>query len=268
MLFLRRDQAPISGAAWSEIDEEATRTLRLHMGARRLVDFVGPRGWNEACVNLGTTTDAGGFIEGVEAAARRVQPLLEIRVPFTLARAELEDVDRGKANPDLDAVVDAAKVLAHAEGKTMFHGHGGTGVIGIADGSPHDTIGLEADPERLPGAAADAVNVLRDHGIEGPYGIALGPDAYARLVQAPAGGGYPALDRLRNVLSGPVVWAPALDGGVVVSVRGGDNVLHVGQDASVGFRDHTEEAVRLFLVETFTLLGLTPEAAVRLRADA
>lgn len=264
-MFLRRDQAPFSTEAWSEIDEEASRTLRLHLAARKLVDFEGPAGWKEACVNLGRLEPTKGFGGRVEASTRRVQPLLELRVPFSLSRAELEAIDRGRPDPDLDAVITAAKDLAEAEEKVLFEGHGPTGARGVARDSAHEKIVLAEDPEAIPGAVADAIGVLRDHGIEGPYGIALGSRPYTGLVQAPASGGYPVLDRLRNVLSGPVVWAPALEGAVVVSVRGGDFRLHVGQDASVGYRDHDEETVRLYLVETVTILNLTPEAAVPLR---
>jgi uncharacterized linocin/CFP29 family protein len=265
MLFLRREQAPVSEAAWARIDAEARRTLRLRMGARKFFDVLGPKGWADACVNLGRKAETTGFDPGVDAATRLVQPLLELRVPFTLSRADLDDVDRGCPNPDLDPVIDAAKSLARAEGRVLFHGHADSGVVGMADGGTHDPLPLPEDPEGIPGAAAAAVNLLRDEGIEGPYGIALGSRPYTGLVQAPASGGYPALDRLRNVLSGPVVWAPSLEGAVVLSMRGGDFELHVGQDASIGFHSHTPEDVHFFLVETFTMLNLTPEAAIGLQ---
>jgi uncharacterized linocin/CFP29 family protein len=44
--------------------------------------------------------------------------------------------------------------------------------------------------------------------------------------------------------------------------RGGDFMLHVGQDVSIGYFSHTDMAVRLYLQETFTFLHLTAEAAV------
>jgi uncharacterized linocin/CFP29 family protein len=247
----------MSGKAWDEIDEEARRTLQLHMGARKLLDFVGPTRWDDACVNRGRTNSLSGFGKGVDASYRLVQPLLELRAPFSLPRAELEDIDRGCPDPDLDAVVAAAKRIAHAEGRTLFEGSKEAGVRGLSSGAD--------DPETLPGVVADATNVLRERGIEGPYGLAVGPRGYTGLVQAPAAGGYPVLDRLRNVISGPIVWAPSLDGALLLSMRGGDFELHVGQDASVGYVDHDEAEVRFHLVETFTLRNLTPEAAVPLR---
>ena len=50
---LRRELAPISDAAWREIDAEARRTLKTMLAARKLVDFMGPLGWDASAVGLG-----------------------------------------------------------------------------------------------------------------------------------------------------------------------------------------------------------------------
>lgn len=63
-------------------------------------------------------------------------------------------------------------------------------------------------------------------------------------------------------MDGKVVWAPAIGGGVVLTTRGGDFELHVGQDISIGYLSHSDTAVRLYLLETFTFLPLTAEASV------
>ena len=60
------------------------------------------------------------------------------------------------------------------------------------------------------------------------------------------------------------MWAPGLDGGLVISRRGGDFELSVGQDFSIGYLDHTSERVRLYIEESFTFLILTEQAAVPL----
>jgi len=56
----------------------------------------------------------------------------------------------------------------------------------------------------------------------------------------------------------------SVDGAVVVSQRGGDFLLEVGEDLSIGYDSHDAEAVRLYLVESLTFRVLTPEAAVPL----
>jgi uncharacterized linocin/CFP29 family protein len=60
------------------------------------------------------------------------------------------------------------------------------------------------------------------------------------------------------------VWAPGLDGAVVMSMRGEDFELTVGQDFSIGYLDHNAEHVRLYIEESFTFWLLSPQAAVPL----
>ena len=48
----------------------------------------------------------------------------------------------------------------------------------------------------------------------------------------------------------------------MLTTRGGDFELDIGQDISIGYLSHTETAVRLYLQESFTFLPLTAEAAV------
>jgi uncharacterized linocin/CFP29 family protein len=101
-------------------------------------------------------------------------------------------------------------------------------------------------------------------GIEGPYGLALGPAPYMRVLETTEHGGYPLLDHLRTIVGGPLVWAPGVDGAVVMSVRGDDFELVVGQDFSIGYLSHSATSVTLYLQESFTFRVLTPEAAVPL----
>ena len=50
----------------------------------------------------------------------------------------------------------------------------------------------------------------------------------------------------------------------MLTTRGGDFALHLGQDVSIGYASHTNAVVRLYLQETLTFLVLTTEAAVAL----
>jgi len=54
----------------------------------------------------------------------------------------------------------------------------------------------------------------------------------------------------------------------VLSTRGGDFALHLGQDVSIGYTSHTPTAVQLYLQESFTFLLLTAEAAIALEPAA
>jgi uncharacterized linocin/CFP29 family protein len=72
------------------------------------------------------------------------------------------------------------------------------------------------------------------------------------------------LHHIKHLVDAEVIWAPAIPGGLVLTTRGGDFELHLGQDLSIGYLGHTESAVRLYFQETFTFLQLTAEAAVSL----
>ena len=63
-----------------------------------------------------------------------------------------------------------------------------------------------------------------------------------------------------------IVWAPAISGAFVLTTRGGDFALHIGEDVSIGYLGHDDKTVRLYLQETFTFLLLTTEAAVAVTA--
>ena len=257
MNHLLRELAPITERGWAELEEEARRQLHAGLASRKLVDFSGPHGWQHSATDLGRTEAAGALGDGVEARRRRVLPLVEARAPFAVRRSELEDVERGAEDPDLDELGAAARRLAVAENTAVLRD-------GIAAASPHEAIALSESMTACPGHVAQAVEVLLRNGIGGPYGIALGPDVYTEVVTTTEHGGYPLFEHLRHILDGPLVWAPGVDGAVVVSLRGGDFVLEVGQDAALGYEGHDDQAVRLYLVESFSFRVATPEAAVAL----
>jgi uncharacterized linocin/CFP29 family protein len=265
MNHLLREHAPITEASWELIDQEARQRLAPALAARRLVDFGGPHGWEYSATNLGRTSglaDAPG--DGVDALQRRVLAVVELRSPFSLARDELRDADRGAEDVDLSALDVAAHAIATAENRAVFHGWQSASITGIAQASPHDAIALGDDCDVYPRHVAGAVEALLRAGIDGPYGLALGPEPYTRVLQTTEHGGYPLLDHLRKIIGGPLVWAPGVDGAVVVSQRGGDFLLEVGDDLSIGYDAHDAQAIELYLVESLTFRVATPEAAVAL----
>ena len=268
MIDLRRRLAPISDAAWAAIDAEAARVLTLNLAARKLVDFCGPLGWHAAALNTGRTTDTAGPIDGVTARTRQVQPLVELRVFFELSRDELDDIDRGAKDTDLDTVIDAATQIARAEDAAVFNGYAAAAIRGIKESSPHAPISLSEDYLAYPASVSEALETLREAGVDGPYAIALGPRCYAGLMRALGPGGYPIYQHIRKLFDDRVVWAPSIDGAVVLSVAEGNYELTVGQDLSIGYAGHTETAVRLYIVESFTFRVLMAEAAVALSYGA
>jgi uncharacterized linocin/CFP29 family protein len=265
MDHLLRELAPISDAGWEELEEEARRHLVVHLAARKLIDFSGPHGWERSATNLGRTEPLSPApVQGVDARRRRVLELVETRAWFSLSRAELDLVDKGAQDVDLDPLDEAARRIALAENQAVFNGWPQAAMTGIVGASPWDPIPLTDDMNACPRQVAAAVEVLLSGGIEGPYGLALAPDVYRRVVETTEHGGYLLFDHLRKILGGPLVWAPGVDGGAVVSLRGGDFLLECGQDLAIGYHAHDADSVHLYLVESFSFRVATPEAAVAL----
>jgi uncharacterized linocin/CFP29 family protein len=261
MNHLLRRHAPISEAGWAQIDDEARERLTPGLGARRLVDFAGPHGWEHSATNLGRAERAEGA-EGIEVRRRRVLPLVEVRADFALAREELEAGDRGAEDIDFGPLDAAAQRLVEAENRAVFHGWPAAGIDGIAAASEHKPLEHKGDFGAFPARVATGVERLLRSGVGGPYGLALGRETWTRVVETAEHGGYPLLRHLREILGGPTVWAPGVEGAVLVSLRGGDFLFDCGQDLSVGYAAHDAEAVQLYLEESFSFRVVTPEAAV------
>jgi uncharacterized linocin/CFP29 family protein len=267
MNHLYRELAPISASGWEMIDDEAKSRLPTYLAARKLVDFAGPHGWSHSATNIGRISEIAGPSEGVAAAQRRVLPLVEFRSQFNVSRIQLDDIERGADDPDLPELDDAVRQISLGENVTVFHGHEAAGLRGITESTSHESIALEANMEHSPDGVARAVNVLRQAGIDGPYGLALCPDIYTMIVESTEYGGHLLFDHLREILGGPLVWAPGVEGGVVLSLRGGDFQLDCGQDLSIGYLDHDADIVRLYIEESLSFRVIEPDAAVALRLE-
>lgn len=264
MDLLKRELAPILPSAWGVIDAEARRVLALNLAGRKLVDFDGPHGWTHAAVSTGRLAILEHEpLAQVTAGVRKVQPLAELRAPLRLPIMELDSIERGVSDPDLHEVVAAAERIAMVEDRALFHGWPEAGIAGIVPSSPHAPLEVSG-PVEWPRAILDAKEVLRRAGVDGPYALALGPKAHEDLYAA-AEDGYPIAKRVERILDGPIVRAPGLDGAVLLSTRGGDFVLAVGQDLSIGFADRDRHHVELYLTESFTFRVLEGQAAVHLR---
>jgi uncharacterized linocin/CFP29 family protein len=267
MNHLLRGHAPLTDSNWKLLDDEARDRLAGPLAARRLVDFVGPRGWEHSSTNLGRVESVEVGEEGVKALQRRVLPLVEVRVDFTVSRAEMRDDDRGAVDVDLESLDLAAHQIAIAENSAVFNGWAKAGIQGVVESSPFEPEPLGASADAYPRSVARAIEGLREAGVEGPYGLALGPDEYIKVIETAEHGGYPLFDHLRKILDGgQIVWAPGLSGAVAVSLRGGDFVFESGQDLSIGYDHHDAEQVHLYLEETFSFIVATPEAAAPLSA--
>ncbi len=260
---LHRELAPISDAAWAEIEEETTRTLKRYLAGRRVVDMPPAAGVGLAAVDTGHLRKIAAPSDGILARLRESKPVVEVRVPFELSREQIDDVERGAEDSDWQPAKDAAKKIAFAEDAAIFGGYADAQIGGISQATSNPLMTLPADVRDYPDAVAQALTQLRLVGVNGPYSVVLSADAYTLLSET-RDHGYPVLEHVKRLVNDQIIWAPAISGAFVLTTRGGDFELSLGQDVSIGYSSHSDTAVQLYLQETFTFRVLTTEASVAL----
>jgi uncharacterized linocin/CFP29 family protein len=264
---LHRELAPISDAAWSQIEVETSRTVKRYLAGRRVVDVQGPSGVALSGIGTGHLRNVTAPGEGIAARQREFNALTELRVSFELDRQQIDDVERGANDSDFQPAKDAARLLAFAEDRAVFEGYAAAGIHGIREGTSNPVMSLPSDIRAYPDIIARALSQLRLVGVNGPYSVLLSADAYTGLSET-SDHGYPVLEHIKRLLDGEIIWAPAISGAFVLTTRGGDFGLYIGEDVSIGYLSHDDKKVRLYLQETFTFLLHTAEASVALIAPA
>lgn len=258
---LHRELAPISDGAWEQIEEEVARTFKRYLAGRRVVDVNAAQGVILSAVGTGHLKQITASRKGMLARQREVNALVELRMPFELTRQAIDDVDRGANDSDWQPAKDAAREIAFAEDGAIFEGYNAAGIVGVRQGTSNPKLTLPADVRQYPDAIAQGLSQLRLVGVNGPYSVLLGAAAYTALAET-SDHGYPVLEHVKRLLEDKIIWAPAIEGAFIVTTRGGDFDFHIGQDLSIGYLNHTDTTVKLYLQETFTFLYLTSEAAV------
>ncbi|MEP7025914.1 MAG: family 1 encapsulin nanocompartment shell protein [Actinomycetota bacterium] len=262
---LHRELAPVSDAAWADLEVEAKRTFTEHVAGRRVVDVLGPQGLGLSAVGTGHLSELTAPGPGVQASRREIAQVVELRVPFTVSRAAVDDVARGAKDADWQPVKDAARKLAFAEDRIVVDGLASAGITGLRAAASIAALALPGDPAEYPTAIAQGLTALRLAGVAGPYSLLLSADAYTAVAET-TDHGYPVRQHIARVLGddGDIIWAPAIDGAVLLSTRGGDYELYLGQDVSIGYLSHDATSVELYFTESLTFIVQTTEAAVSL----
>lgn len=270
MDILKRELAPIPLEAWAEIDEQATRSLKAMLSGRKVLDVTGPMG-----------TDFPGIPEGrlsypkkqaknkLNYGIRKVHHIVEVRVPFELSISEMDNVVRGAKDVDLEGLEQGARDIALFEEKVIFHGLPEANISGLKLCVGDECLTIGSKPEELLEGIADGVTALSSRSIEGPYSFIVGPKLWSRMsahVQ-----GYPIKMQAETILGGQVHLSPYLSGAYeneafMISQRGGDLELILGQDLAIGYESHTADKVKLYFTESFTFRVLEPAAVLNFTA--
>jgi uncharacterized linocin/CFP29 family protein len=262
MDILRRSASLITPEAWEELDDQAKKVLTANLSARKFVDVEGPKGWTYSAHPTGrldiATTNQGG---SVKFGVSKVLPLVEVRSTFELDMWELDNISRGAKDPDLSALEKAAKEIALFEEKAVYKGLADAGIEGLASVAKERTVTLSgAEAEHIVDAISAAIFKLHEDAVEGPYALVASPKLWKSIYGAVSC--YPTSKHLGNLVDKVIL--STQDESYVVSLRGGDFELVLGQDLSLGFEERNAGKLRLFFTESFTFRVITPEAVVAL----
>jgi len=253
--------APLSNDMWKEIKDQAKSVLTTSRTVRKFSDVDGPYGPDFAAVSTGRfKVPREKWKTGINYGIREVLPLLEVRIPFELDRWELENIDRGAKDPALDNLDEAVKAVVNLEENIIYNGLSNAGIKGLAKSSQYPVENLPDNPSEVLKLIGAQINRLQQNGVEGPYSLVLEESYWLDLVNLT--GGYPIIQQLKDLLEGQIIVNNNFNKSFLVSKRGGDYEMTIGQDTTIGYDAHDKRKINLFLTESFTFRVLSPEAVV------
>lgn len=264
MDIFKRNLSPITDRGWAEIDDQARKALMANLSARKFVDVLGPMGWGYASVPLGRLNVPDGQDEKeVRFGIHSVQPLVESRITFEMDVWELDNLERGARDIVLEPVIEAAAKMALFEEKALYEGFDPGCIEGMVPAARANAVemSVERNAEILAGIS-QAEKHFQEESIEGPFALVTGARLWEILNTRSEG--YPLRKRVESLVQS-VVYAPFYEGAMMVSLRGGDLEMTLGQDFSLGYEGSAEGKVRLFMAESFTFRILEPKAVVELK---
>jgi uncharacterized linocin/CFP29 family protein len=260
MDILRKSLAPITKEAWDVINKQSKNVFNSVLSARRFVDIDGPKGWDFEAVSLGRLEVGPEKKGNVRYGINKVLPLVETRMSFELDMWELDNAARGAEDLNLNAMEEAAKKIAEFEENVIYKGFSKSGIKGLKESSSHKAVKYPEKVEDLPKVIAEMISQFVKSSVEGPYSLILSTDKWEALSSSV--NGYPLNKIIKNLLEGKIILNPSSKDSFLVSERGGDFKLTLGQDLSVGYESHNSKNVQLYFTESFTFRVIDPAAVM------
>lgn len=263
MDILRKSLAPISQQAWAEINDTAKEVLTAALSARKFVDVEGPKGLDFAALSTGRIHVPANQKDTVKYGIHQVLPLVEARIPFELNVWELDNVARGAEDIDLGPMEEAARKIAQFEENAIYEGFKPGNIKGLKNSSDYDTLSFPESAEEIMGAITQALAHFKANAIEGPYTLVLNSEKWQMVNSFMRG--YPLRKQIESLLGGSIILAPFIKDAYMISERGGDFKMVIGQDLSIGYESHNNKTVQLYFTESFTFHVIDSSAVIVLK---
>lgn len=261
MDLLKRNLAPLTESAWGLIEEQARSALKVNLSARKVVDVEGPKGISYSALPLGRL-----IVEEKQSSAtlkyglNKIQPLAEVRAEFQLDIWEMDNAERGAEDIDLAPLVASAGEIAAFEENAVYYGLKPAAIEGLKERSAHEPLKRGDSASSLLAAVITGLGKLRQAAVEGPYSLVVPQELWPTLAVVERG--YPLPRYLEELTGGKLIVSAKVKDAFLLSTRGGDFRLVLGQDLSIGYGSHDSRSVKLFFSESFTFQVVTPEAVI------
>lgn len=259
MNILKKALAPITEKAWEEIEMQSERIIKEFLTGRKIADVNGPKGIELGAISTGRLmVPSNQSKEGIHFGIREVIPIVEVRKPFSLDLWEIDNASRNAEDLDLSALEKAARQIASFEDEALYYGFDNNIATGLINAKASEPVKVKVNTTDFLQVLAEQVNSLQIDGVEGPYTLVLPDKVWAKLVADSTA--YPLSLLLKGVTGGNLIIHHHNKDIFLVSERGGDFELHLGQDISLGFEGHDTKKVKLFFTESFAYQIHGPEA--------
>lgn len=250
MNILKKDLAPITERAWEEIESQTKRVLGVYQTSRKIADIHGPAGLDLGGISTGRLrVPPKQAKSGVSIGIREVIPLVEVRKSFALNRWELDNASRNLEDLDLGALEKAAQQMAAFEDRCLYYGMSDSLAPGLFNEKEDKAVEVGLKISEFLHVVAEQVVSLQRDAVEGPYALVLPTWVWVKLSSESTA--YPIRSLLKEVIGGDVLTHHYNEDIFLVSERGGDIELHLGQDISLGYETHDKNTVELFFTESF-----------------
>lgn len=261
MNLLRKEMAPISAEAWKEIEDLAKETLAATLSGRKFVDIDGPHGIAYASVPMGRLELGKKTSDGTPGyGIHKVLPLVETRIPFSVQSWELDNIDRGAKDSELDSLVKACREAALFEEKAIYKGFKEASIEGIEKAASDQILDMKLNTESIIETLAEAQTQLLKAGVEGGADLVVPLKLWKYLARSTPGGSLKNI--VERQIQGKVIYSEVPENALLVANRGEDLELSIGQDFAIGYHSHSASEVNLFLTESFTFRVISPEAVI------
>jgi uncharacterized linocin/CFP29 family protein len=261
MTWQDRDAAPFGQEVWDQIDGVARAAADDVRAARRLLEVIGPLGFQvragvaeDEPVAIDAADDPG---ERVHVHVPRVRALPVLHGTFALGARAVAASEAGREPLVLADAAQAARRIARAEDRLLFAGSAAAGVRGLLghEGAVEITPGDWKDPGRAADDLLGALARLEAEGGHGPFAAAVSPARFYQLLRPHPGTALTPYQQLLPAFPGGIVKAPTLADGAVIVLRSASGPRAVvGQDLTAAYDGREGIFHRISLVESVTLL--------------